>query len=461
MTARLRCRLLPRSGRPPRRRWPRTAAFRRAAALVAAAALVCGVTAASVEPCETPLQAALPGRVAIQGTTQGPGQIPLAVLPAVRPSAEPAYRPWDVPAIRYQLAARTPVRITATAAILVDGRSGQVLYERNAHLIWPPASTTKIMTALVAAQSTPLSTLITISPSAARFRVGSVVGVPEGARIPLHDLLYALLLPSGNDVALAIAEGTAGTVNAFVARMNEEARRLGATQTHFGSPHGLYTPDNYTTAYDLSLITRAAMRNPTIAEIVRTKRWILRVPGYAPRVLVNHNKLLSRFPGADGVKTGYVDESGLTLVASATRDGWRLIAVLLHTHDMWGDSARLLSYGFAHYRLKTLARAGESLAVVEVPAAKQPVVGTVAGDVTVDTTPGEAVNREVTLAQNVTAPVHRGEEIGEVAFSAGGTVVRVSPLVAAQDVVTDRSPVQEVVQWIAHTVGHFLGAADY
>jgi serine-type D-Ala-D-Ala carboxypeptidase (penicillin-binding protein 5/6) len=456
MPNRLRCRLLPRSGRSPR-----TAAFRRVAALVVAAALVYGVTTASVERREMPLQAALPGRVATQGTAQGPGQIPQAVLPAVRPSAEPAYRPWDVPAIRYQAAAKTPVRITATAAILVDGGSGQVLYERNAHLVWPPASTTKIMTALVAAQSTPLSTLITISPYAAHFRVGSVVGLPEGARIPLHDLLYALLLPSGNDVALAIAEGTAGTVDAFVARMNEEARRLGATQTHFGSPHGLYTPDNYTTAYDLSVIARAAMRNPTIAEIVRTKRWTLRVPGYAPRALVNHNKLLNRFPGADGVKTGYVDESGLTLVASATRDRWRLIAVLLHTHDMWGDSARLLSYGFAHYRLKTLARAGENLAVVEVPAAKQPVVGTVASDVTVDTTPGEAVDREVTLAPNVTAPVHRGEEIGEVAFSAGGTVVRASPLVAADDVVTEQSPVREVVNWIAHTVGHFLGAAVY
>jgi serine-type D-Ala-D-Ala carboxypeptidase (penicillin-binding protein 5/6) len=432
---------------------------RRAAALALAAALVWGVTTAPLEQRGTPLQAGLPGRVVSLAPAPAASQILQAVLPPVRPSAEPAYRPWDVPSIRYQSAAKTPVRITATAAILVDGGSGQVLYERNSHLIWPPASTTKIMTALIAAESTPLSTTITISPYVAHFRVGSVVGLPEGARIPLRDLLYALLLPSGNDVALAIAEGTAGTVDAFVARMNAEARRLGATQTHFGSPHGLYTPDNYTTAYDLTVITRAALRNPTIAEIVRTKRWTLRLPGHAPRVLVNHNKLLSRFPGADGVKTGYVDESGLTLVASATRDGRRLITVLLHTHDMWGDSARLLSYGFVHYRPKTLARAGEGLAVVEVPSATQPVVGTVTGDVIVDTTPGESVVREVTLAPDVAAPVHRGEEIGEVAFSTGGTVVRVSPLVAADDVATDQSPVQEVVNWIGRAVGHFLGAA--
>lgn len=382
-----------------------------------------------------------------------------AVLPLVLSVTQPAYRPWDVPSIRRQAAVTTPVRVTATAAILVDGRSGQVLYGRNPKLIWPPASTTKIMTALVAAESTPLSTLIRISPQVARFRNGSVVGLPAGARIPLHDLLYALLLPSGNDVALAIAEGTAGTVDAFVARMNTEARRLGATQTHFGSPHGLYTPDNYTTAYDLTVITRAALRNPTIAEIVRTKKWTFQPAGYAARVLYNHNKLLARFPGADGVKTGYVDEAGLTLVASATRGGWRLIAVVLHTRDMYGDSARLLSYGFAHFHPKTLARAGENLAVVELPASKRTVVGTVANDVTVDTAPGEDVVRRVTVATDLNTPLRRGDQIGEVAFSAAGRLVRVSPLISADDVVTERTSLEQLVDWIGHTVGHFLGAA--
>ncbi len=382
-----------------------------------------------------------------------------AVPPTVLSVSQVVYRPWDIPSIRHQVAATTPVKITATAAILVDGRSGQVLYGRNPHMIWPPASTTKIMTALIAAESTPLSTLIMISPQAAHFREGSVVGLPQGARIPLHDLLYALLLPSGNDVAIAIAEGTAGTVDAFVARMNSEARRLGATQTHFGSPHGLYTPDNYTTAYDLTVITRAALRNPTIAEIVRTKKWTFHPPGGAARILANHNKLLARYPGADGVKTGYVDESGLTLVASATHGGWRLIAVVLHTRDMWGDSTRLLSYGFAHFRPTTLARAGENLAVVELPASKRTVVGTIVDDVTVDTTPGEAVVRRVTVAADLTAPLRRGDRIGEVTFSAGGRLVRVSPLVAADDAVTERTGLEQFVDWIGHTVGHFLGAA--
>jgi serine-type D-Ala-D-Ala carboxypeptidase (penicillin-binding protein 5/6) len=415
---------------------------RRLAGLALSTALVLAVTAA-------------PGASSPAELPEPPGRI----VPTVLSTNQVVYRPWDIPSIRHQVAATTPVKITATAAILVDGRSGQVLYGRNPHLIWPPASTTKIMTALVAAESTPLSTLITISPQAAHFREGSVVGLPQGARIPLRDLLYALLLPSGNDVAIAIAEGVAGTVDAFVARMNSEARRIGATQTHFGSPHGLYTPDNYTTAYDLTVITRAALRNPTITEIVRTKRWTLQLPGGATRTLLNHNKLLARYPGADGVKTGYVDESGLTLVASATRGGWRLIAVVLHTRDMWGDSSRLLSYGFAHFRPTTLARAGENLAVVELPASKRTVVGTIADDVTVLTTPGEAVVRRVTVAADLNAPLRRGDRIGEVAFSAGGRLVRVSPLVAADDAVTERTGFEQFVDWIGHTVGHFLGAA--
>ena len=128
---------------------------------------------------------------------------------------------------------------------------------------------------------------------------------------------------------------------------------------------------------------------------------------------------------------------------------------------MWGDSTRLLSYGFSHYRPKTLARAGESLAVVEVPAANQTVVGTVTADVTVDTAPGEAVVRSVTLADNVAVPVHRGERIGEVAFSTGGKVMQVSPLVAADDVLTGPSPVEQVAHWIGHALGHFLSAATF
>jgi len=246
------------------------------------------------------------------------------------------------------------MHVTAIAAVLMDAGTGQVLYGRNAHLPWPPASTTKIMTALVALDQMPLDARITITPAVARFRVGAVVGLPAGARIPLRDLLYALLLASGNDAALAIAEGVAGTVPAFVDRMNAKAAQLGAFQTHFTSPHGLYDREHYSTAYDLALITRVALENPTFRQIVHTRAWTLDLPGRAPRRLINHNRLLARYPGADGVKTGYVHQSGQTLVASATLHGWRLIAVVLDSRRIYTDASRLLDYGFAHSRTAPL-----------------------------------------------------------------------------------------------------------
>ncbi len=365
-----------------------------------------------------------------------------------------------------------PARVTATAAVLMDARTGQILYSRNPHLLWPPASTTKIMTALVALQAAPVDASIQISPEVARFRVGSVVGLPAGARIPLRDLLYGLMLQSGNDVALAIAEGVAGTVPAFVRRMNDEARQLGATQTHFTSPHGLFDADHYTTAYDLALITRAAMQNPTFREIVRTRRWTFTPPAGPSRALWNHNRLLSRYPGADGVKTGYVHQSGETLVASATRDGWRLIAVLLHSGDLWGDASRLLSYGFAHFHAVELARAGEELAAIEVPGADRLVQGIVPDDVYGALGPGEVPLRRVSLRPHLALPIRRGDQVGEVEFYASGAraygvantrlsqyvrLVRSAPLVAARGVASE-SNLERAIQWVGRMVAHLSSA---
>lgn len=325
-------------------------------------------------------------------------------------------------------------RVTATAAILVDAGTGQVLYDRNANLPWPPASTTKIMTALVALERARLDTPIEVSRPVARFREGSVVGLPERARIPLRDLLYALLLPSGNDVALAIAEGVGGSVPGFVDLMNEKAMALGATQTHFTAPHGLYDRAHYTTAYDLSLMARAAMQYPTFRAIVQSRSWVFAPPGRPARRLFNHNRFLSRYPGADGIKTGYVHESGHTLVASATRDGWRLIAVLLHSGDPYGDAARLLSLGFGRYHRTLLASAGDSLTTLTLPGADMPVVGMVGEPIYADLTAADVVQRRLAMDDQLTLPIRRGARIGEVRFYASGQLLRTAPLVSASDV---------------------------
>ncbi len=352
-----------------------------------------------------------------------------------RPSQHPSTAPRFTQPCPDLDTCAAPVRVTATAAILVDARTGRVLYSRNPHLVWPPASTTKIMTALVALEAAPLSAQVPISLHVARFRQGSVVGLPAGARIPLRDLLYGLMLQSGNDVALAVAEGVSGTVPAFVARMNSEARRLGATQTHFTAPHGLYYADHYTTAYDLAIIARTAMQNPTFREIVRTRSWKFAPPGGPVRTLWNHNRLLAQFPGADGVKTGYVHESGQTLVASATHDGWRLIAVLLHSGDLWGDASRLLAYGFAHFRSVELAYAGEQVAAIEVPGSHQVVRGIVPDAVFGVLVPGEQPARRVRLRGDLALPVRRGDLIGDVDFYASGRLVQSAPIVASGAIV--------------------------
>ncbi len=326
------------------------------------------------------------------------------------------------------------VRVTATAAILVDAATGQVLYDRNSRLTWPPASTTKIMTALVALERARLDTPIEVSRPVARFREGTVVGLPEHAMIPLHDLLYALMLPSGNDVALAIAEGVGGSVPAFVDLMNEKAAALGATQTRFTAPHGLYDPDHYTTAYDLSLIARAAMQYPVFREIVHTRSWLFAVPGRPVRRLFNHNRFLSRFAGADGIKTGYVHESGMTLVASATRDGWRLIAVVLHSRDMYGDASRLMNLGFTRYRPTLLVSAGDPLAAFHISGADAPLIGTVGEPVYADLAAADTVERQATLDDHLTLPIRRGMRMGEIRFYASGQLLRTVPLVSASDI---------------------------
>ena len=357
----------------------------------------------------------------------------IALLPVWEPAQATQTRRHAVPSHSRQSSGDAP-RVTATAAILVDANTGQVLYDRNAHLQWPPASTTKIMTALVALEHARLDTPIEVSRSVARFREGTVVGLPAHAKIPLHDLLYGLLLPSGNDVALAIAEGVGGSVPAFVRLMNEKALELGATQTHFTAPHGLYDPLHYTTAYDLSLMARAAMQYPTFREIVATRSWIFTPPGQRARRLFNHNRFLSRFPGADGIKVGYVHQSGHTLVASATRDGWRLIAVLLHSGDLYGDASRLLGLGFARYRPTLVASAGDSFTTLHLSGADAPVVGVVGEPIYADLAAADVVQRQLTLDDHLTLPIHRGARIGELRFYASGQLLRTVPLVSASDV---------------------------
>jgi D-alanyl-D-alanine carboxypeptidase len=236
--------------------------------------------------------------------------------------------------------------IHARAAVLVDGRTGTVLWAKREHVQMPIASTTKIMTAALAMERLGPRDVVTIHPSVPRvapFREG----LRAGERVPAWKLFYGLLLYSGNDDAVALAIGAAGGRAAFLALMNERARELGLRNTHFTSPSGVIDRGNYSTAWDLAAMTRYAMQNPRFRTVVRTR--IKRVSWPAPtygKVYVNKNHLLGTYAGANGVKTGWTTIASHCLVASAQRSGIRLIAVVLHSDDAYGDVRRLLDYGF-------------------------------------------------------------------------------------------------------------------
>jgi len=240
--------------------------------------------------------------------------------------------------------------LTARSAILVDARTGRVLWALRPHLRRRVASTTKIMTALVALRRLSPGDVVTVPRVVLRVPLVKE-GLRPQERVRAWKLFYGLLLYSGNDDALALAVASAGTRANFVTLMNLEARRLGMRDTHFAGPSGVIDRDNYSSAWDLAALTRVALRDARFRSIVRTRS--IRVAWSAPtfaKEYVNKNLLLGRYRGADGVKTGWTTLAGHCLVASAHRGHTRLIAVVLGARDQYRDARRLLNYGFVNLR---------------------------------------------------------------------------------------------------------------
>ena len=250
--------------------------------------------------------------------------------------------------------------VSAQKAILMDAQTGRVLYEKNADSQSLIASTTKIMTALVVCEHCNVLDRMKIPKEAVGIE-GSSMYLKEGEVLSIQELLYGLMLRSGNDAAVALAIYCAGTVESFAAMMNDKARSLGLTQTHFENPHGLDSTHHYSTARDLAVLTAYAMKNPIFYQTVSTKTVTV-----GNRVMQNHNKLLWRVEGADGVKTGYTKAAGRILVSSATRDGRRLICVTINDGNDWVDHTTLLENGFSEYSVKQIIRAGECLGYASV-----------------------------------------------------------------------------------------------
>ena len=326
--------------------------------------------------------------------------------------------------------------VSAEKAILMDGSTGRVIYEKRADERSLIASTTKIMTALVVCQQCNVLDRVRI-PNEAVGIEGSSMYLKEGEVLTVQELLYGLMLQSGNDAAVALAIYCGGTVEGFADLMNDKARSLGLTGSHFVNPNGLDAPGHYSTARDLAVLAAYAMEDPVFAQTVSTKQVKI-----GERYLTNHNKLLWQVEGAEGVKTGFTKAAGRILVSSASRNGRRLICVTINAPDDWRDHAALYGQGFTDYAIETVVEPGQVLDTVSV-------VGGQAGDVHLIAQEGfeyalrpeEQVEILASHPEFVYAPVVEGAQAGYAYVMLDGKAVGKVPMRYGETV--ERQPEEE------------------
>ena len=319
--------------------------------------------------------------------------------------------------------------ISAQKAILVDGVTGRVLYDKNADDRSLIASTTKIMTAFIVCQQCNVLDRVRI-PAEAVGVEGSSMYLKEGEVLTVQELLYGLMLHSGNDAAVALAIYCGGTVEGFAQLMNDKAHALGLEDTHFANPNGLDAPDHYSTARDLAVLARYAMEDPIFSQTVSTKQIKC-----GERYLTNHNKLLWQVEGAEGIKTGYTKAAGRILVSSARRNDRRLICVTINAPDDWRDHAQLLNEGFDAYAVQRIVSAGELLGTTEVAGGDVETVELIAGE-DFDYALREEETPHIELPEHgfVYAPVCQDGEAGVAYVMLGDTVIGRIPMVYGETV---------------------------
>ncbi len=326
--------------------------------------------------------------------------------------------------------------ITAKAAVVMDVMTGQVLYSLNGEEKRYPASTTKMMSLIIALESGRLEDVVTTS-SAAATTDGSSMWLEAGEQQKLIDLLYGMMLVSGNDATVAVAEHLSGSVPAFAAQMTKKAHEIGAINTKFKNSSGLPDPEHISTAKDLAMIAAYGYHDPAFIKIVSTQKRIMPWAGkpYA-RELFNENRLLWSYDGANGVKTGYTEAAGPCLVSGALRGGVQLVAVVMDSDSMWQDSKRLLDYGFSKLKMRRVIAKGDNMKKIRVTDGVLGEVDVVAAE-TVDVPVADAGNPEIIVALDLpsktAAPVKAGAKIGVARISFEGKVIKEVALLAAKE----------------------------
>ena len=325
--------------------------------------------------------------------------------------------------------------ISARSAVVLDGQTGRILYDKNADARGLIASTTKIMTALIVSEQCNVLDRMRIPKEAVGIE-GSSMYLQEGEVLTVQDLLYGLMLHSGNDAAVALAIYCGGTVEGFVSLMNDKAHKLGLTNTHFENPNGLDSPGHYSTARDMATLTAYAMKNPIFAQTVSTKTITV-----GKRYLKNHNKLLWSLEGAEGVKTGFTKAAGRILVSSAQRQGRRLIAVTMNAPNDWADHKQMLNDGFSNYCVEKILSKGDCLGTVEIAGGGNKAVNLAAAE---DFYYSVAENESPYVVcggpEFRYAPVVKGQNAGCAYVCIDRSVVGKIPVVYADTIEIEESP---------------------
>lgn len=323
--------------------------------------------------------------------------------------------------------------VSARAAALYEPETESFLYKKNFELRLPMASTTKIMTAMLALELLPLKQEIAVDDRAIGTD-GSSIYLEHGEIMTAEDLVYSLMLASANDAAEALAYEIAGDIESFSTLMNERAEELGALDTNFENPHGLDAKGHYTTAHDLAVISAEALKNEKFREITSTYKKEVN-SNFKSRLVVNHNKLLKRYEDSIGVKTGYTQLSGRSLVGAAERNGLTLISVTIDDPDDWNDHARLLDYGFATTHAEVLIEHGEYTATLPVLSGeKNECTLTNDGEVKIIYREKPNVKKSVEISRYLVAPVKSGDKVGKIIFYNDGTVLGECNIIVAEDV---------------------------
>ncbi len=326
--------------------------------------------------------------------------------------------------------------VSAQNAILIEANSGEVLYEKNAEDKAYPASITKIMTALLAIENGDLDKKVKVSQNAAGVE-GSSIYLAKGEKISLRDLVYGLMLRSGNDAAIAISETIGGKTDNFVMMMNKRARELGAFDTHFMNPNGLHDPEHYTTAKDMALIAKAAMKNEEFKKIAATKNWVTDRGEGKYNYFYNKNKVIYQYQGGTGIKIGYTKAAGRTLVASSERDGMALICVVMNAPNWFQDTYKLMDYAYCQYETAKIAVGSRPIKAVKIRGGtKSFVLIGPKNDILcpVKKNSDSEISIEYDLSDRQNAPVNRWQEAGSMKIYVNENYLFSIPLYYLEDI---------------------------